>query len=353
MNISLVKNQEAWDAFIKNSDEAGPYHLYGWGKAIKESYGHEPYYLQAIDDHTGKIIGVLPLIHFKVPLISNALIALPYCDYANILGSDDTKIGLINQALQLGKRLNISQIELRSTTNLNPCLQSLEVKTLSHKVRMLLSLPDSPEVLWKGFKSKLRSQIRKPTKEGLTGKIGGAELLNDFYKVFSLNMHSLGSPVHSIEWFYKLLDGFKDQAKVGIIYLPNRVPAAAGIILTCGAKISIPWASSLREYNRLAPNMLLYWNFLKWGCESGFTEFDFGRSTPGEGTYRFKKQWGARPVELFWHFISTKKQTRKKNKSASPQLMTRLRPFVERSWKKLPLSLSLSIGPKLRKYISL
>ena len=66
--------------------------------------------------------------------------------------------------------------------------------------------------------------------------------------------------------------------------------------------LEIPWAASLRTHNRYSPNMLLYWSVLAFACEKGYRNFDFGRSTPGEGTYRFKEQWGARPVQLYWHY---------------------------------------------------
>ena len=56
----------------------------------------------------------------------------------------------------------------------------------------------------------------------------------------------------------------------------------------------VPWASSLREYFSLCPNNLLYWEMIRWGCKNGYQRFDFGRSSPDSGTYRFKKQWGAK-----------------------------------------------------------
>jgi lipid II:glycine glycyltransferase (peptidoglycan interpeptide bridge formation enzyme) len=39
--------------------------------------------------------------------------------------------------------------------------------------------------------------------------------------------------------------------------------------------------------------MLLYWTMIRDSIERGYKVFDFGRSTPNEGTYNFKKQWGA------------------------------------------------------------
>jgi hypothetical protein len=48
--------------------------------------------------------------------------------------------------------------------------------------------------------------------------------------------------------------------------------------------------------------MFLYWSALKFACENGYRFFDFGRCTPGKGTYRFKEQWGAKPMQLYWYY---------------------------------------------------
>jgi hypothetical protein len=66
--------------------------------------------------------------------------------------------------------------------------------------------------------------------------------------------------------------------------------------------MKIPSASSLRDYNRFSPNMMLYWELLKLAIEKGYSCFDFGRSTPGEGTHKFKQQWGARQHQLYWYY---------------------------------------------------
>ena len=61
---------------------------------------------------------------------------------------------------------------------------------------MILELPDTSDKLWNSFDSKLRSQIKKPMKEGMAVETGGIEQLNNFYDVFSKNMRDLGTPVY-------------------------------------------------------------------------------------------------------------------------------------------------------------
>ncbi len=350
IRLATDSDQLAWDAHISSNPDAGPYHLFAWKTAVEQVYCHKAYYLLA-EDSFGTLVGILPLICFRMPWGRKTLISLPYCDYGGPLGNPSTQQALFAECMKLAQKLGASGIELRCSAK-NPIIENNEpFQVLSRKVRMLLTMPGSSKALWKGFKSKLRSQVRRPQKEGLEARLGGLELLDDFYHVFSLNMHVLGSPVHARNWFDVLLYNFRTAAKVCVVYLKTGKPVAAGIVLTLNKKVCIPWASSIRTYNRLAPNMLLYWTFLSWAADNGYKEFDFGRSTPGEGTYRFKKQWEAIPQKLYWHrfVLSPKEQTvysRNSNRG-------RLRHLAETVWSNLPSPVVNWMGPRIRKYISL
>ena len=64
-----------------------------------------------------------------------------------------------------------------------------------------------------------------------------------------------------------------------------------------------PWASSLRRHFALCPNQVLYWEALRRAIASGLKRFDFGRSQWGSPTFRFKEQWGAKPVALRYQYV--------------------------------------------------
>ena len=77
--------------------------------------------------------------------------------------------------------------------------------TKKHKVVMMLDLAENAEAQWQGFNAKLRNQVRKAEKSGLTAIVGGKELLNDFYAVFVRNMRDLGTPVYAQKFFAEVL----------------------------------------------------------------------------------------------------------------------------------------------------
>ena len=302
-----------------------------------------------------KIVGVLPMIAVKPPLISAQLVSLPYCDAGGPLADTPAiEAALIREGLFQAKTFHSKTLVIRSTRNFAglPDSQTANIG----KVRMVLALPDSSEKLMASFKAKVRSQVKKAFKNKLTWKIGSLELLDEFYAVFSENMRDLGSPVHSRNWIKSILRSYKNRAQVGVIKTSDGQTAAAGIILCHPRIVSIPWASSLKRYNRYNPNMLLYWAFLKYAADNGYSYFDFGRSTPDQGTYRFKKQWGAIPETLHWSsFCKTK--TFDEPLKPAPEVdsgkIGKPRMIVQHMIERMPITVSKAFGSQTRKYISL
>ncbi|QTA84824.1 FemAB family XrtA/PEP-CTERM system-associated protein [Desulfonema magnum] len=357
MKIKIIEttDAQAWDAYVRTHHRGTLYHLSGWKNVIEKTYGHKTYYLMAVKDD-GLVYGILPLTHLKHFAFGNSLISIPFFDTGGILADDEqTENTILTEAARIGRNLRAENIELRhvaylSCLNCNfpdPFGMKEAVQIRSHKVLMHLTLPESSEVLMKSFKAKLRSQIKRPLKEGLYSKIGGAELLDDFYEIFLVNMRDLGSPVHSKKLMKNVLEAFPDKARIVIVYKENEALACSFII---GFKdiLENPWASALRQYSRLSPNMLLYWAMLEYACDNGYAYFDFGRSSPGEGTYKFKAQWGATPTPLNWHIISLNREPANVETSQASKFDKAIQ-----YWRKLPVSVTKIIGPMIRKHIGL
>lgn len=340
-------DRDAWDRYVRQAPGSSPYQLYAWGRSVAEAYGHTMHYLVAENGPT--ITGVLPLMMLKPPVLSGRLVSLPFCDTGGPLAdSAEVERALAAECVQTGARLGAGSIEVRCAkpaTAWPEEFRQAAVKT--HKVLMVLDLPQSSVELMNGFASKLRSQIRKACKHDLDFRLGDSECLDGFYSVFSRNMKELGSPVHSRKLFEAVIRNFGGLAKIGLVCRDGE-PIGAGLILCHQGTITIPWASTLRKFNNLAPNMLLYWKLLEYAADSGYQSFCFGRSTPGEGTYNFKKQWGAQPRQLHWYVNSPGRHN-------SPDRETKggSRAFIEAVWRRLPLGMANTIGPSIRKYISL
>lgn len=341
MKIKLYEDKDCkrWDQYVWNSSGSNLYHLAAWKNIIENSFGHKTYYLYS--ENNGKILGILPLVHLRSFLFGSFFVSVPFFNYGGVCADDQrTKDLLVEEAIKVSKERGAEYIELRHTENYN---WGLPVKT--HKVAMVLNLPAASEELWKCFKSKLRSQIRKPEKEGLEVRWGGLDGIDVFYEVFSTNMRDLGTPVYPKVFFINILNAFPGTSRICTVYL-NDKPLASGFVIGFKNRLEIPWASSLKNYNHLGANMMLYWNMLKYACDSGYRQFDFGRSTPGKGTYKFKEQWGSTPHQLYWHYWVSDGHKVPELNPHNPKYSRAIK-----IWQKLPLSFTRFFGPHIVKNI--
>jgi FemAB-related protein (PEP-CTERM system-associated) len=338
----------ALDAFVRAHPEGSAYHLSAWCRAVSSAYGYRSQVLVA--RRHGQLAGMLPLCVINRPFGSARWVSLPFCDLGGPLAEDAALAAALaaRARADLGVR-QLAGLELRCSSTL---AEAADMDLSGRKVRMLLDLPASADELMKSYPPKLRSQVRKAAKNGLAAEVSSApEAVAAFYDVYARNMRRLGSPPHSLAWFEAIQRHYGENGLFFVLVRHEGKVIGAGCVLVCGERAVIPWASTLADYNRLAPNMQLYDTILATVCERGVRQFDFGRSTFGEGTYKFKEQWGAQPCPLAWQeWKAGANQPQLDAVKAGPG---RLRPLVEQVWQQLPLGITNSLGPRLRRYITL
>jgi len=338
-----IDNMEEWNQYATTHPAASIHHHAEWNHILRQSYGHDNLYLCArnSDQH---IVGILPLVHIKSRLFGDKLISMPFFQRGGaIADTPEIEQKLIQAAADYGLQMKVDYAEFRDDIPRDrlpePCA------TQTHKVNMVLALPDSEQTLWQNFTPKLRAQIRRPQREPCQVFIGGQENLNDFYAVYSRNMRDLGSPVQSKQFIRNILQQFPQNSWLIVIKLEQR-PVAAGFLLGFKHTMEIPLASTIRDVNPLSINMLLYWEVLKFAIKQNYSLFDFGRSSKNAGTYRFKQQWGAQPKQLYWHYCLGQSQAPPSLNPFNPKYAA-----IIKIWKRLPLPIANFLGPAIVKNI--
>lgn len=337
--IDAAQDTRAWNDYVDSNPAATTYHRAEWLPLIQRTFGHRGYYFWARNS-AGTVVGVLPLVRLKSRLFGDFLISMPYFNYGGALAeSPEIELALMRAARDQAVELGVEHIEYRDD------IPRQDMPVRHDKVDMVLELPPTVEALLTGFSAKLRSQIKRAQREAPQIEIGGLDCVEDFYSVFSRNMRDLGTPVYARRLFENILTDFPEQARIVVVKLHGR-PVASGFLLAHGSRMEIPWASTVRDYNRLSVNMILYWEALRYCVESGFKQFDFGRSSRDASTFRFKRQWGAQPEQLHWHYdlITAQHIPSITPGNAKYALMIN-------TWKKLPLALTRWIGPPIVKNI--
>lgn len=328
--------EDEWDSFARGQAGYTHFHRLRWREVIREVFGHECIYLAARDG--GALTGVLPLVRVKSPLFGHYLVSMPFVNYGGPLGTDASIRALVARASEIATNDRVKLLELRSRREL-----PIELPVSHRKITVVLDFKETPELTFKAFDSKLRSQIRRPQKEGVEIRFG-ADQVEPFFAVLAQHMRDLGTPVQSLKLFQAIARAFPDDAWFACAYLKNQ-PVAGGCGFRFGDEFEMTWASSLRAFNRESPNMLLYWACMERAAAEGLARFNFGRCTPGSGTHKFKRQWGGRDEQLWWYGLSRDAQ------ATTPSPNDGAFSWGPRIWKRLPERVATAIGPAIVRYI--
>lgn len=326
-----------WDDFVRRQPGWTHFHLAGWKTVMERALGHDCPWL-CTRNPAGSLTGVLPLVRVRSLVFGHYLVSLPFVNYGGPLGGPAEVAALAAEAVRLARESRARLLELRSRQPL-----PLELPVSHRKVTVVLDLPAGPEELMRSFPAKLRSQVRRPQKEGVTVRFG-PDQLDPFYRVFARHMRDLGTPVLSRRVFQQALECFGDSMWIAAAWLADE-PVACGAGFRWDNEFEMTWASSLQQYNRIAPNMLLYFSFMERAMEQGVARFNFGRCTPGSGTHRFKRQWGAADEPLYWY------QHTAGGPGHTPSPDDGAWSWGPRIWSRLPLPLANLLGPPIVRFI--
>jgi FemAB-related protein (PEP-CTERM system-associated) len=333
-----------WDAFVEAAPGASLGHAAAWHRVLREAYGLAPEYLAARDG-SGGLEGVLPLVRFRDLRGRLELVSLPFLDSAGVLArSREVEAALLEAGLARARELGARRLELRQREPLT----QLPAPAAQHRVGLRLPLEATAEAQWKALPSKVRNQTRKAEREGLQPLAGRSdELLAAFYAPFLHNMRDLGSPVHARAFFGAAATAFGDRMRFVIASRAGR--SVGGLVaIDFAGRVSVPWASTLREERPRCPNNLIYWEALRWAISRRARAFDFGRSPPGSGTHAFKLGWGAVEEPLAWLRLAPAGGA---PEPAGGEAGAWLR-GLSRVWMRLPLPLTERLGPWLRRRLS-
>lgn len=328
-----------WDAFVRAQRGFTHFHLHGWQRVMREALGHECRYLCA-RDAAGALEGVLPLVRVKSRLFGHYLVSVPFLNYGGPLGSAEAVRALSSHAVCLAKRDEVKLLELRCRVE-----QPLDLPVSHRKVTTVLDLaPGDPGAVFKRLPAALRNRIRKAQRSAVTVRFG-ADQVPAFHEVFSRHMRFLGTPTHGRRLFEVIAETFPGDSLFACAYVNGR-PVAAGAGFIWGHEFEISWSSALREYDDLKANMGLYWGVMEHVTNAGCRVFNFGRSTPGSGTHRFKQHWDGRDEPLYWYDFSPSGVP-----AATPSPKEGSYAWGPRVWKRLPLALTRVLGPRIVRFL--
>jgi FemAB-related protein (PEP-CTERM system-associated) len=247
----------------------------------------------------------------------------------------------LTKAREIAHQEKVQFLELRNFQN---ALDDPELKVKDLYVTFRTELAADAETIMQAIPRKTRAECRAGVKNGLEFKVNEIGV-DDFYGIYSRSVRDLGTPVFSKRLFETGMHLFGDQCKIFSVHHQGK-PVAGVWTLFYKSEILPYYGGSIREYNHLAVNNYMYWMLLKYGCENGYTTFDFGRSKKGTGSFDFKKRWGMTMTDLPYQYHLVNQKSLPDTSPLNPKFSLGIR-----LWQKLPMPVANTFGPFIANHL--
>ncbi len=338
LQIKLCESEaegKAWNKFVKVAPGATVYHRWEWREIYRSSFGFTPRYWGAFIN--GELIGVFPGVFMRGLNFRRHWVSLPFITAAGPCATSDENWNALLDGVMKDEAPYVS-VQVRTLGN-RACPGW---KTQADSVTCVLRL-SSEETLWKeSLRGKVRNQVGKAMKNGVTTRRGGAELIPGFYRIWNRRMWELGTPAFPERFFKEILRTFGEDAWIRIVEVGNLMVGGM-LLLKNGNRIADPWAATLRDFDRVCANNLLCWKAIQEACRLEIAYFDMGRSPRGSTTLRFKESWGARPEPLSYLIRPGKKSGPFSQQNFS---------LASRIWSQVPMKATNKMGPMVVRFLT-
>lgn len=346
--ISTLPNRSSWDAPLEEQVKNIFYYDQRWLELLTTFYGYRIIPLTTTNA-AGRITGFLPLCTVNSPLTGRRLVGLPFSDQCPLLAVDEASAAhLIEQAISLAQQRNVKYLELRTGANEQLAKRSELIESNLY-VNWLLHLSERSEDVWSRLRKPVQHQIKKSQKNGV--QVRTAQKREDMALYYNLHLQTRskkhGMPTQARSYFFSLWDTFAESSTMRLLLAEYEGATIAGIIVfAAGTTLHYAYGASDENYLKLAPNNLLFWNAITWGCEQGYKVLDLGRTAQdNEGLMEFKRRWGAIQEPLpYYYYPHTAGLASTSESSWKFQ-------FLTNNWRKLPLSITAPLGAVLYKHM--
>ena len=202
----------------------------------------------------------------------------------------------------------------------------------------LAALDHDVDAVWRrALTGTARTRVRRAGKAGLcVSEEAGAAAVATFASVLKTTLARHGAPMPPRRLVDALVDALGGRLLV-VRAQPSGEARASLLWFRDGPLAWTPWYGSI--FGADSPGNLLLWAAIRQATTDGADIFDFGRSSVGDGAYRFKRNFGAVPTAVLW--LSDKQA----------DLHARYA-MAQRLWRRCPDYVTDRLGPRLCRYLA-
>lgn len=297
MGLTLKSiEREEWQDFQKAMGQGSLFHRWEWQEVIEAGFGLRVNRLGVFDEE-GVLKGLLPLIERKISLLK--LAGSPLSGAAT---PHSGPLGLIPlteflPALEAySKQKHLDYLELGLPEMLEKEVLEQNGYTVEELITLELPIPNDEEALWAGLEVRCRNAIRKAEKSGV--EVVEAQTLEEWlepYYELSCGVYRRQDkePPFSKEYFSALWRNLYPSGDLVVLLARYEGKIIAGMIFPRDRIVGYYLDGvSDREYNKVVPNNLLQWAYLKRAQSMGIQLYDMvGANIPSIA--KFKKSFGS------------------------------------------------------------
>jgi CelD/BcsL family acetyltransferase involved in cellulose biosynthesis len=291
-----------WREFVSASDGALPFHEPEWALLLAECYGFQAFALALEED--GAIQAGLPVLEVRGLLGGRRWVSLPFTDHCPPLAAaPDVQVRLAEGLDEARKEAGVGRLDLHAE------LSGAGAQSWLAGVTHTLELDPDPARVFPTFHpSQVQRSVRKAEQGPIVLRRAETEtdLTEAFYRLHLDSRRRQGVPIQPRR-FFRLLWRRVLEPGLGFLTLAydGGTPVAGAVFLAANGTVTYKYGASDQRALRLRPNHLVFWDAIRWGCDNGYTSFDFGRTElENSGLREFKSRWGAKEEPLRYSAVA-------------------------------------------------
>jgi CelD/BcsL family acetyltransferase involved in cellulose biosynthesis len=285
VEIRIARDNDApeWDSIISRSSQGTPFHLWNWLKLTEKHTQSTLYPLVGLKNNVP--IGVFPLFFQKKGPVRMVFSPPPHAalfhlgpvflDYDRL--SQERRESNYHEFQHSAEKVILHDLKANFISiSLSPALQDPRPfiwSGYSAEIRYdyVIDLSRGGEYLLQTIDKKLRQNLNRAKKRGMTIEIGGKKEYALILDLMDIRYGQQGKHVTvSREYLLDIYDAYKDNLKIFVAKVDNEV-ITGSIDLQYG-KTHYSWIGSPKPKNSLSPspNDLLMWESVRIAQEQGF-----------------------------------------------------------------------------------
>ncbi len=287
---------EGWSRLVERAGSV--FHHPGWLRLLRAQYGYgmTAYCLR---DAGGRLVAGLPIAEVRSRLTGRRLVALPFSDLCPPLVDPDAPPG---SARALAGELDAMRQRRGLPLEVHGDGEGLAgaARTARFHHHVVGLEPDAGAVEGRFRRSSVLRGARRAAREGLSvERSTDPAALAAFYRLHVRTRARLGVPTQPRGFVLRFHELFADGLGFVLVVRTGDRPVAAAVVLVHRGVLTYKYGASDPRFLGLRPNNLLFREAIRWGCESGMSSLDLGRTDwEHESLRAFKLAFGAQEREL-------------------------------------------------------